>query len=521
MLIDRLLKSVDRRPAAQSVCETGREVTFSQLELFARAIRRIVINKTDAPRVGILLPAGIAFDAAFHGTLWADRVPVPLNFLLSPTELADIAEDAAIDLIFTIHHFDSLTENLPVDLIHVDDLPIRRLLLKARLTPRPPRPQSVSDETAVLLYTSGTTGACKGVELTARALAVNCDAIVKASGIGDHDRFLAVLPPFHVFGLTGNVLVPAASGLPVYAIPRFSAAALYRAIAQWRPTVLMAIPSMYATLLRYKSAPPDAFKGFSMLVSGGEPLPKAVADGFRERFGVNLLEGYGLTETSPVISLNTRTEHRPGTVGKVVPNVEIRIIDDQGKILGPDGDGQIIVRGHSVMKGYFNRPVETVSVLDAEGWFRTGDVGHLDSDGFLHITGRKKEMIIVGGENVFPREVEEVLRRHPAVSDAAVIGIKDASRGEVPAAFVSLEKNAEADELSLRTFAREHLAGYKVPRYLKIVRDLPRGPTGKVLKAKLQLGAVATSAEAEIERAESSTSGTAAADEGQVGPGCE
>ena len=250
--------------------------------------------------------------------------------------------------------------------------------------------------------------------------------------------------------------------------------------------MLMAIPSMYAALLRNKSADPKTFAGFHLLVSGGEPLPDVVADSFRERFSVELLEGYGLTETSPVISINVPRDHRRGAVGKPLTNLQLRIVTEEGHIAAANEEGEILVRGPSVMRGYHNRPEETAAVLDSDGWFATGDIGKLDHDGFLHITGRKKEMIIVGGENVFPQEIENVLSRHPAVEEAAVIGMPDPSRGEVPLAFLTLKGNVSATDIELRSFAKQHLAGYKVPREIRIVDDLPRGPTGKVAKRKLK-----------------------------------
>ncbi|MCH8965982.1 MAG: AMP-binding protein [Planctomycetes bacterium] len=222
-----------------------------------------------------------------------------------------------------------------------------------------------------------------------------------------------------------------------------------------------------------------------MAFSGGEPLQASTAEAFQDRFGVQLNEGYGLTETSPVVSLNLPWNRLSGAVGKTIPNCEVRIIDDSGSILPPDRDGEIQVRGPGVMKGYYNKADETAEVIDAEGWFKTGDQGRLSQDGFLSITGRIKEMLIIAGENVFPSEIENVLIQHPAVDEAAVIGIPDESRGEVPMAFVILKEGQSADETELRSHCRDRLASLKVPRQVKICDDLPRGPTGKILKRAL------------------------------------
>ncbi|MEE9297024.1 MAG: AMP-binding protein [Phycisphaerae bacterium] len=486
MLVDQLLKQNRLQPRSPAVSDPVSSLTYRNLTSLAVVMRQLVLHETRRDTVGILLPSGGAFAGSFFGTLWAGKVAVPLNFLLSTEELADIVRDAELDLILSVHHFDKATSQLPAQTLCLEDLPIKRRVFAARFRRRPPAPAVQPDDLAVLLYTSGTSGAPKGVELSFNNLRSNCDAIIEAVRLRDHDRFLCVLPPFHVFGLTANVLVPVLRGLAVRAIPRFNPAAVFRAITEFQPTVLMAIPSMYAALLRNKSADPNTFRGFHLLVSGGEPLPDVVADAFRERFSVDLLEGYGLTETSPVISIDLPRDHRRGAVGKPLTNLQLRIVTEEGHIAAANEEGEILVRGPSVMRGYHNRPEETAAVLDPDGWFATGDIGKLDHDGFLHITGRKKEMIIVGGENVFPQEIENVLSRHPAVEEAAVIGMPDPSRGEVPLAFLTLKGNVSATDIELRSFAKQHLAGYKVPREIRIVDDLPRGPTGKVAKRKLK-----------------------------------
>jgi len=486
MLLEMLLEAARRRPGAEAVRDPTRTLTFRQLKTLAVALRGVVLRETQRDCVGIMLPATAAFNGAFFGALWAGKIAVPLNFLLSGDELGAIIADADLELVLTTRHFEKLAAGLPARKVYLEDLPLKRLVLTAifRKTPRPP--ESDPDDLAVLLYTSGTTGVCKGVELTGRSLKSNCDAIIEAAELRETDRFLGVLPPFHVFGLTGNVLVPTAGCFPAAMIPRFSPAAVWRAIEEFRPTVLMAVPSMYAALLRSSGPRPDALKGFHLLISGGEPLPGAVADGFRERFGVELLEGYGLTETSPVISMSTPRYHRQGSVGKPLRNVEVRIVDPDGGAAPPGKGGEIVVRGPGVMRGYHHRPEETAAVLDADGWFRTGDIGTLDAEGHVHITGRLKEMLIVGGENVFPREIETVLAQHAQVAEVAVIGVPDASRGEIPIAFVTVAAGGSVSEMDLRRFAREKLGGHKVPREILIVDELPRGPTGKVLKGRLK-----------------------------------
>jgi long-chain acyl-CoA synthetase len=269
-------------------------------------------------------------------------------------------------------------------------------------------------------------------------------------------------------------------------ISRFSAVAVQNAFKEHQISIMFGVPAMYGAIAHLKNASPDDFKSAWALLSGGDALPATLREGFKARFGVPLLEGYGLSETSPVVALNTPDVSRPGSVGKTVPGVEVRIVDDNNNPLAPGQEGEIWLKGPMVMKGYRNLPTETANVLTADGFFKTGDLGKVDADGFLYITGRKKDLIIVSGEKAVPREIEDALMRHPAVLEAAVVGKKDPSRGEVVVAFVTLKPGATASPEELREFARnQNLAQFKVPREVTIVEDLPRSPTGKVLKRVL------------------------------------
>ncbi|HUU81896.1 MAG TPA: AMP-binding protein [Phycisphaerae bacterium] len=489
MLVDALLETTDRFGSSPAVADPTRRLTYRRLTAGAAAMRGIVDAHTDCPRVGIMLPASAAFPVALFGALWAGRTVVPLNFLLSPGELRDIVTDAGIDTIYSVHHFDKLLAELPARGVALEDLPLKRKVLFSMLRPTPPPPPVTPSDTAVLLYTSGTSGSPKGVELTHHNLRRNCDACIEAARMTHDHTLLNMLPPFHVFGLTANVLVPIVLGASVYAMPRFQPAAAVKTITQEKISIVMAIPSMYAAMVRVKSAPDDALSSIYLAISGGEPLSETLARQFEQRYGVKLLQGYGLTETSPVLSLCAPHAWRDGSVGRLIPGTECRIVGDDDRELSAGNDGEIQVRGHCVMKGYYRRPDETATVIDADGWLRTGDVGRLDEDGFLYLTGRKKEMIIVSGENVSPREIEEVLVEHLLVAEAAVIGVADTSRGEVPVAFVILTQDADNEpdiDQSLRIHVRRRLAGHKVPRRIHLVGDLPRGPTGKVLKRKLK-----------------------------------
>ncbi|MEK6674533.1 MAG: AMP-binding protein [Planctomycetota bacterium] len=486
MLVQTLLDSCNRCPSKLAVDDGTRSLTYRQLTLLARVFRDVVLRETSCERVGIMLPAGGAFPALLLGVHWANRVAVPLNFLLAAKELTAVVADAGLDLVITVHHFKSLCQQLGVRALYLEELSLRRHLLFAMLRRWPRLPVVDQHATAVLLYTSGTTGEPKGVELTHGNLLSNTVDSIEALQLDRSHRFLNILPPFHVFGLTACVAMPIVAGASVFAQPRFNPLAAIKAVSRQKITALMAIPSMYAAMLRSKSATAEDFASLRIAISGGEPLPASVRTGFRERFGVALHEGYGLTETSPVVSVNSAQSHRDGSVGRLIRNVEVRFVGPEGQILPQGQEGEIAVRGPGIMKGYYRKPEMTRGVLSEDGWFSTGDLGRIDSDGFLFITGRVKDMLIVGGENVYAREIEAALEAHEAVLQAAVIGIPADTRGEVPVAFVIPKLGQEVTEESLRTFARKSLAGFKVPRRIEIRTELPTGPTGKILKRKLR-----------------------------------
>lgn len=487
MLLDALLAAAREKPKAPAVSDPTLSLNYKQLARLASVFRGVIGRGTSCERVGIMLPATAAFPAVLMGTWWAGKIAIPLNFLLRAEELAKVIADAQIDYILTVKPFAELVEALSCRVQYLEDLPLKRKMIFAMFRGLPPAPKVEPSQTAVILYTSGTTAQPKGVELTFGNLHSNCvDCIHSILNTDKSQRFLNILPPFHVFGLTANVLIPIFMRAWVFAIPRFNPIAAARAFEEHRITVILAIPSMYAAMLRVKSAKPEAFKDIYIAISGGEPLPESVRTGFLERFGVTLGQGYGLTETSPVIAATRNDECRPGIVGRPIRNAEVHIVDEQMRTLPKGSDGEILVRGPGLMKGYYRKPEETAKVIDTDGWFHTGDIGRFDEHGFLAITGRLKEMLIIGGENVFPREIEAVLEQHDGVLQSAVIGIPDGLRGEAPIAFVLPKKDTTIPEDELRNFARQRLAGFKTPKRVIVREDLPTGPTGKILKRKLR-----------------------------------
>jgi long-chain acyl-CoA synthetase len=323
--------------------------------------------------------------------------------------------------------------------------------------------------------------------LTCGNLSANVRQCQEWVEFGREDSILGVLPQFHSFGLTVLTMLPLATGARAVYTARFVPRKIVDLARQHRPTALVAIPSMYNALRLLKDASPDDFSSLRFAVSGGEPLPAAVYDGFHEKFGVEINEGYGLTETSPVTNWCRPHEQRRKCVGKALSGIDQKILGPDGTVLGPNQDGEVRMKGPNIMKGYLNLPDETAAVFDEHGYFKTGDMGRLDEQGFLSITGRIKEMLIIGGENVFPREIEEVLNRHDSVKESAVIGMQDGMRGEVALAFVELKEGATFDEPALKAFCRESIAGFKVPRDIRVLKELPRNPTGKIMRRKLSV----------------------------------
>jgi long-chain acyl-CoA synthetase len=467
------------------VADTTRQLTYKQLTAFAAAMRRVILRETKCQRIGIVLPSTAAMAGTFYGALWAGKTAIPLNFLLQPKELENVVADAQIDTVITISHFASMVEAWPVKCLLLEELGLKFRVLMAALLPWPSTPPTKPDDIAVMLYTSGTSGLPKGVCLSHHGLDWNARSCIQHSRMTPDQRFLGVIPQFHTFGLTVLLIIPVTLGATVYYIPRFSASAVVKSVQENRISIFLAVPSMYNAIGRLKNIPDGALESISLAISGGEPLPKNTAELIAKRFGISLLEGYGMTETSPVLTCNMPWGNKPGSVGKPLPDVQVRIVDDEGNDMQGDQPGEILVKSPGVMKGYYRKPEETRAVITDDGWLHTGDMGTLDAEGYVTITGRKKEMIIVGGENVYPREVENVLVDHPAVAEAAVVGRQDQSRGEVVVAYVILTEGSGATDIELREHCRAHLGGFKVPREIIITPDLPRGPTGKVQKRVL------------------------------------
>jgi len=443
-------------------------------------------------RVGIMMPNVAEVPVVYYGVLRAGGVVVPMNPLLKAREVAFYLGDSGAGLIFAWHAFADQArggaEQAGADLIVVDGDGFPGLLASAG--PDYQVAETSDEDTAVILYTSGTTGQPKGAELTHGNLISNTEVsrtdIAHAS---PDDVIFGGLPLFHVFGQTVALNVAVASGACLTLLPRFDAGHALRIIAEHRVTIFEGVPTMYVALLHQPDRADYDTSALRMCVSGGAALPVQVLRGFEEAFGVPVLEGYGLSETSPVASFNhPAREHKPGSIGTPIRDVQMRAVDTDDHEV-PQGEvGEIVIRGPNVMKGYWQRPEATAEAI-RDGWFHTGDLARVDSDGYFYIVDRKKDLIIRGGYNVYPREIEEVLYEHPAIAEAAVIGLAHPALGEEVGAAVVLKPGAVISAGELRDYVRGQVAAYKYPRHVWITDALPKGSTGKIQKRDIVIPA--------------------------------
>jgi long-chain acyl-CoA synthetase len=473
------------------------EVTYAQLDDASARVARLLSDRGVAAgdRVGIMLPNVPYFAVCYYGVLRAGGVVVPMNVLLKEREVAFYLADPQAKLLFAWHQFADAAERgateVGAECVLVKPGEFEQLL--AGVEPQPQVAERAEDDTAVILYTSGTTGKPKGAELTHSNLTRNVEVVNGMFGFGEDTVTLGALPLFHSFGQTCALNATIRAGGCVTFIPRFDAAKALEIIERDKVRVFEGVPTMYAGMLHAEDREGYDTSTLQLCVSGGAAMPGEVLRGFEEAFGCKVLEGYGLSETSPVASFNhPDRERKVGSIGTPIEGVEMKVVDDKGNEV-PQGEvGEIVIRGHNVMKGYWNRPEATAEAIDRDGWFRTGDMARVDEDGYFFIVDRKKEMIIRGGYNVYPREIEEVIYEHPAVREAAVIGIPHPELGEEVGAAIAVKPDADVTEAELRDFVKGRVAAYKYPRQVWFVEELPKGPTGKILKREIKAPVEAT-----------------------------
>lgn len=490
----------------------GTRLTYAEVDEAAARVAAGLAARGIGPgdRVALSCPNLPSFAVVYFGVLKAGATVVPLNVLLTDREITYHLQDSGAKAYFCFEGTDQLPMakagrtafDAAPDCKHFVVIPAgpgggsasEGALTLAEFTADAPAgfdtvPTRETD-TAVVLYTSGTTGSPKGAELTHSNMVQNALLSNRLFGTSPDDVHLVALPLFHSFGQTVQLNAGFASGATVVLLPRFEPGAALSAMERERVTFFAGVPTMYWALLTHQSAEsfdPTAVAGnLRISVSGGSALPVEVLKSFEERFGVPILEGYGLSETSPVATFNRRDQPRkPGSIGRPVWGVEVRIVKDDGSDAEPGQPGEIHIRGHNVMKGYLNRPEATEEAIDRHGWFRTGDIGRRDPDGFLFIIDRTTDLIIRGGFNVYPRELEETLLTHPQVSLVAVAGVPHPSHGEEVKAYVIRAPGATVTEEELVRWCRQNMAAYKYPRIIEFREALPMTATGKILKREL------------------------------------
>jgi long-chain acyl-CoA synthetase len=492
-----LAESAVRFPDNDAVVLGDLRISYADLWAHAKQYAAVLREHGVGPgdKVALLLPNTPHFPLAYFGTLALGGVAVPVHALLKAEEIEYVLADSGAKVLVCaaplLGEGAKGAELAGVPVLAVmdgGDATIERIdTLALVATPIESVEPREPDDTAVILYTSGTTGKPKGAEIT--HLNVTMNVVVSAQhsfDISEADTVLGCLPLFHTFGQTCCMNTAFYVGATVVLLPRFDGQAALQLLVDEKCTIFMGVPTMYIGLIEAAKSS-DLRPQLKVALSGGAALPLAVLERFAEVFGTDVFEGYGLTETSPVATFNQKGfPPKAGTVGKSIWGVETEIakaeVDERIELL-PTGElGEIVVRGHNVFKGYLNKPEATAAAI-VDGWFRTGDLGTKDEDGYVTIVDRKKDMVIRGGYNVYPRDVEEVLLRHPGVGQVAVIGVPDDQYGEEVCAVVV--KDGDVTEAEVVAYGKEHLAAYKYPRRVVFVEALPLGPSGKVLKREL------------------------------------
>src|SRR5215469_11636263 len=500
ILLEGTARELPTRPA---VVQGNTTLTYGQLDAAASQVANGLIDRGIAPgdRVALSCPNVPYFPIVYYGILKAGGTVVPLNILLTEREIAYHLADsgakayfcfegtpelpigkagrAAFDQTDSCEHFVTLTADPAATSSD------SRSETFAEFTHRQPgtcrSAPTAETDTAVILYTSGTTGQPKGAELTHSNMVHNALLGPRLFGTHPHDVHLLTLPLFHSFGQSVQLNGGLARGATLVLLARFSAERALELMVSENVTFFAGVPTMYHALLNCES-PAEIAGTLRVAVSGGAAMPVEVMRRFEERFDVPILEGYGLSETSPIATFNrVDSPRKQGSIGLPVWGVEVDVLTKDGASADTGEPGEIVIRGHNVMKGYYGRP----GAIDDDGWFRTGDIGTRDADGYLYVVDRKKDMIIRGGFNVYPRELEEVLLTHPQVSLAAVVGVPHPSHGEEVKAFVVRTPGAELTEAGLIAWCKQNMAAYKYPRLVEFRDSLPMTATGKILKREL------------------------------------
>lgn len=510
-LVSRVHETATTQPEKIAYHFMGQDTSYAEFDVsvskFASALQDLGIKKGD--HIAFLLGNTPHFLISLYATMRIGATAIPVNPIYTPDEISYIIQNSdakaviALDQLLplveqaagafpTVAHY-IICETDPSTTEKIAALPasvknkVRSFTQLIGAGTTNGHPVDVDEnETAIILYTSGTTGRPKGAMLTHKNIYSNARDVADYLGFSEGDRVVATLPVFHVFALTVVVNAPLLKGATILLVPRFSPGDVFKITREKEATVFAGVPTMYNFLYQFPEGRKEDFESIRLSISGGSSLPVALLHNFEEKFNVRISEGYGLSESSPVTCFNpTDRERIPGSIGTTITNVENKVVDELGDEV-PDGEvGELIVRGPNVMKGYYKMPEETAATL-RDGWLYTGDLARRDEDGYFYIVDRKKDLVIVGGYNVYPREVEEVLFEHRDVVEAAVIGVPDPDFGEAVHAFVVLKDGVKEDVESLESYCRKRLAKYKVPKHIEFLDELPKNTTGKILRRTLK-----------------------------------
>ncbi|MGN6587460.1 MAG: long-chain-fatty-acid--CoA ligase [Solirubrobacterales bacterium] len=490
-LASTITESAARSPAAVAVRLGGLELTYAELDDRSARLATLLREKgmQQGDRIGVMLPNVLEFPISYYGVLRAGGVVVPMNVLLKRREIAFYLEDSGAELLLAWHGFAEEAREGAADagaeLIEVEPESFAELL--GDREPNAELAETDAEDTAVILYTSGTTGKPKGAELTHFNLSRNAAISGRTtSEIPEGDVVLGALPLFHSFGQTVSMNASMRVGATLTLLPKFDPGDALEIMHRERVTHFYGVPTMYGALLHHPERESFDCSALRICITGGAAMPVEVLRGFEEAFGCEVLEGYGLSETSPVASTNHPGRPRkPGSIGTPLEEVEMKVVDENDEEV-PQGEvGEVVIRGHNIMKGYWQRPDATAEAMRG-GWFHTGDMAKVDEDGYFFIVDRKKDLIIRGGYNVYPREVEEILYEHPKIREAAVVGIPHDEWGEEIGAAVVLHEGEEMAPEEVSGYVKERIAAYKYPRLVWFIDDLPKGPTGKILKREIE-----------------------------------
>ncbi len=485
-----LTDSAQRDPDHVAIKLDDVELTYAQLDEASARVAGLLAERGvgRGDRVGVMLPNVPYFPVCYFGILRAGATVVPMNVLLRRREVAFYLQDPGAKLLFAWEGFaddaKAGAEEAGAECVLVERGKFEELL--ESVEPAREVADTDGEDTAVILYTSGTTGTPKGAELTHSNLARNAEVTRSLFDFDASTVTLGALPLFHSFGQTCGLNATIAGGGTLTLIPRFEPGKALEIVGRDQVNVFQGVPTMYGAILHHPERQGFDTSTLRLCASGGAALPVELLRAFEQEFGCKVLEGYGLSETSPVASFNhPDRERKPGSIGTPVEGVEMKVVDDDGGEVAQGEVGEIVIRGHNVMKGYWNRPDATAETI-RDGWFHSGDMAKIDEDGYFFIVDRKKDMIIRGGYNVYPREIEEVLYEHPAVREAAVLGVPHDEYGEEVAAAVALKDGESVSAEELRDFVKDQVAAYKYPRRVWFVDELPKGPTGKILKREIE-----------------------------------